>query len=271
MAKASKSKGRVKFKNPPVNELVMAIYHLPIIELKAQHIGRYWETIRKQFPICDQAPPIISAQGTLPPDAPGEIFPLPRFWFHSGVGTPLIQLQRDAFIFNWRSGDKTVYPHYEAVQKQFAAALSGYRKFLAAVLGHKLDVVSRCELTYINMIVENSVWKNASSIGKVFPPLAGLESIHTDSRELVGTNSSFTYKFANNLIVDSVVRIGRKADTQELAAIFELKAQGTPEGLGVDAIHEWFNSAHDATHDMFLNFTSQTMQTEVWIPMIGVT
>jgi len=265
MTKKLKIRKRVKFQNPPINELVVAVYHLPLLELKAQHIGIYWASVRDRYPNCDQQPP-ISFTG-LPPDAPGEVFPLPRFWFHSGPGSPLVQIQRDAFIFNWRSSGTNEYPHYEAVVKQFADELAAYRAFVSNTIGRTLDVVSRCELTYINIISANERWKEPQDVGNVFPPLASLSSIHSSGRMLVGLNSTSTYRFSANLMVDSAVRLGKRADTQQLAAVLEIKAHGSPPGLSMDAVFEWYDAAHDATGDMFLNFTDKAMQNTIWKPI----
>jgi hypothetical protein len=56
-------KTRVKFQSPPINELVIAIYYLPITELKAQHIGIYWQRIYDKYPICEQQSPIVPVGG----------------------------------------------------------------------------------------------------------------------------------------------------------------------------------------------------------------
>jgi hypothetical protein len=48
-----------------------------------------------------------------------EQFPTPRFWFEAADGITLIQLQKNAFIFNWRKRDND-YPHFEAVKAAFA-------------------------------------------------------------------------------------------------------------------------------------------------------
>ena len=74
---------RIKFKNPPINELVIALYHLPIMELKAQHIGLYWDRIRGRYPECAQQQLVLTNPSDPQPflEAPGEVFPLPRFWF----------------------------------------------------------------------------------------------------------------------------------------------------------------------------------------------
>ena len=117
------SESRIKFKNPPINELVIALYHLPVTEMRAQHIGIYWQRIRDRYPICEQQPPIA---GNTPTELAmtlqnmaGEVYPLPRFWFSNADQPTLIQIQRNAFILNWRKGANNSYPHYEDVENNF--------------------------------------------------------------------------------------------------------------------------------------------------------
>lgn len=259
--KQKKVATRIKFENPPINELVIALYFAPIYELKAQHIGKYWDTICNRYPNCEQQAP-ISFTG-FPSEAPGEIFPLPRFWFHSGQGTPLVQVQRDAFIFNWRADGKNKYPHYEEVKNIFVSELMNYIVFVREVIGYELKDVIKYELTYINIISENELWSGVPDVGKLFPPLSSLSSLHEESRKLVGLNCTSMYLLGENLFVDLAVRFGKRVDTQQSAAILELKAHGA-QGLSVDDALGWYDAAHDATYKMFLDFTDQTMQRTIW-------
>lgn len=262
------AKVRVKFKNPPINELVISLYHLPVVEMRAQHIGIYWNKIRKRYPRCEQQAPIILTKEQFNvTETPGELFPLPRFWFHSGPGSMLIQVQRDGFFFNWRKDNENEYPHYEVVSEQFCKELETYQSFLQNEFGQKIDVVNRCELTYINIIPPNALWSTATDLGKLFPSLASLATLAETGQLLAGVNSSFTYRFSDNLVVDSTVKLAKRRDTSEPVAILEVKAHGTPEALSIDATHAWFDIAHDATHEVFLNFTDKNLQKTIWKPV----
>lgn len=265
-----KAKGRVKFKNPPINELVIALYHLPIINMQAQHIGLYWEKIRKRYPTCEQQVPVIlnvQVPGAAANINETRIFDLPRFWFHSGPGSMLIQVQRDGFFFNWRKNNDNEYPHYEIVRAQFCKELETYQSFLQNEFGQKIDVVNRCELTYINIIPPNEFWSSATDVGKLFPSLASLSMLAETGRPLVGANSSFPYRFSDNLTVVSTVTLGKRLGTSETVAVLEVKAHGAPEGLSIDATLAWFDIAHDATHEVFLNFTDKNVQRTIWKPV----
>ncbi|MEO8630667.1 MAG: TIGR04255 family protein [Betaproteobacteria bacterium] len=259
---ASPSK-RIKFENPPINELVIALYHLPIVELKAQHIGIYWLRIRDQFEFCEQQFPVISVPN-LPETVPNEVFPLPRFWFFSTHHPLLIQLQRNAFMFNWRRVANAEYPHYETVATEFWKALETYKVFLQESLGAKLDVIQRCELTYVNIIDASEAFKNVDELPNVLPLAASLTAASTKNRTLAGLNATVTYRVSPTLLLDLAIRSGTRAEPKEAAAVLELKAYGAPADLSLESARSWYDAAHDATYSLFLDATGKDMQRTIW-------
>jgi uncharacterized protein (TIGR04255 family) len=98
----------VKFRNPPINELVIGVYFTRDLQLlRAEHVGLFWSSIRSEFPTIQQQPIVVppfapSAVVTIEFAAPGEMFPMPRFWIESTDGQTLLQIQRNAFLLNWR-------------------------------------------------------------------------------------------------------------------------------------------------------------------------
>lgn len=260
---------RVKFVNPPINELVVSLFHLPILELKAQHVGIYWERIRQRFQFCEQQPVVTAGSTDIQPlaDAPGEIFPIPRFWFHSDKHPTLIQIQRNAFMLNWRRvSDAQDYPHFEAVVDDFWRELGTYTTFIGDIVGGKLDVVQKCELTYINLVEQSEFFASPSDVKAVLPVLSSLTGLATKDRELSGMNGVITHRVNPSLFVDLSTRVGRQRETGQLVLVFELKAHGSPADLSLDGARTWYEAAHDATYKMFLDATSKHMQEETWKP-----
>src|SRR5689334_14876175 len=122
-ASAENRTKRIEFDNPPIIELGVSLFHVPIPELKAQHIGIYWNRVRDRYPLCQQQSVVVNQSEPQPSPVltpvSEEIFPLPRFWFFNNDQPALVQVQRDAFMFNWRRlpTAPTEYPHYESVIK----------------------------------------------------------------------------------------------------------------------------------------------------------
>ena|SRR5271157_5991502 len=264
---------RIKFENPPIQELGIALFHLPIMEMKSQHIGIYWGLIREKYPLCEHQTPIASVSDAQPQQltvfqgVPGEVFPLPRFWFSSKSHPTLIQVQRNAFILNWRREAATEdYPHYEKVVEDFWQELERYKTFVQESVGGKIDVIQRCELTYVNLITPNETFTSLAQITNVIPSTASLCDIQTDDRKLTGLNATVTYQVNPTLLIDLAIRLGHRLPTKEVAAILELKAHGVPSDLSLDGARAWYDSAHNATYKLFLDATDKKVQKTIWKP-----
>jgi uncharacterized protein (TIGR04255 family) len=257
--------GRKKFKNPPVNEVAIALYYLPIVEMKSQHIGIYWGIIRKSYPTCEQQFPVVTLADGQPPEVPGEVFPLPRFWFSGNEHSHLIQVQRNAFMLNWRRREEDDYPHFEKVEAEFWAEFEKYREFIQSI-GGTLDIINRCEVSYVNVIPTNPFFTSMSDIGKVFPPVAGLARIDHRQRKLFGMAASSSYQIGDNLIVEAVAKLGHRTDTGEKVAALEIKASGAPNDFSLGGCRSWCKSAHDAIYQLFLDYTDEKIQEKVWEP-----
>jgi uncharacterized protein (TIGR04255 family) len=263
---------RIKFRFPPINELVIGIHFEPILELKSQHIGMFWDSVREMFPICEQqAPHVIPAEGmtgapSFPPLAPGEIFPLQRFWFRSNEHPLLIQVQRDAFWLNWRRASDGEYPHYEIVEESFWREFTNYKDFVQSI-GGTLEVVSRRELTYVNLISHNAFSSGPGEFAKVIPAVTGFTEMQTGNRKFVGCNASVTYQLNDDLVIDAAVKTGKRLDTNEPALVLELKAYGIPNNPSLEATKEWFKDAHDGTYRLFLDLTDKEVQQQLWKPI----
>ena len=139
----------IKFKTPPINELIIStFFNPPLANLRSEHIGLFWATIKKDFPIVSQQPPIAGGADIIGP----EVFPIPRYWFISEDQINLIQVQKNAFIFNWRrrNGD---YPHFfENLKPAFDKNFSVFEEFARAETETTNLPIDLCELTYVNAI-----------------------------------------------------------------------------------------------------------------------
>lgn len=147
------------FDEPPVTEVALSFGFLDMPGLHVGLIGRFWESIRAEFPIVEHQPPYDMPAEPLEPMAAAppmvellDNVPVPRIWFKSLDGTKLIQLQQNWFAFNWqKSGGDAPYPRYPAVEEQFRNHAKRLVDFLEEQgLG---DVaVTQCEVTYVNHI-----------------------------------------------------------------------------------------------------------------------
>jgi uncharacterized protein (TIGR04255 family) len=269
--KTKTGESRAHFQFPPINELVLGVRFPPLAELKAQHIGLYWQSIRPRFPECSQQlPHILVPAGTSGATftVPGEIFPLPRFWFLSSEHPLVVQVQRDAFWLNWRRGPNSGdYPHYEKVAVDFWRELNAFMAFVKEI-GGEVGSISRCELSYVNLIGRNSFFSGPADLGKVLPSVAAFVDLHEGGiREMIGLDASATYRVNENLFIDSAAKLGKLTDTQEIVMALELRAYSAPSTLSLENCSVWFKAAHEGVYRLFLDATSREMQKEIWKPL----
>lgn len=251
---------RRKYKNPPVNEVVIGVYfNDPILAMRAEHVGLFWSSIASEFPEASQNVPI---GGEIDISATGEIFPMPRFWFTSNDGAYLIQVQRNAFLLNWRRQDRA-YPHFEDVKARFDEWFGVFGAFCKQQFGlGKLDI-ARCELNYVNLIGALSPqFLSFADTEKVIPSYQPL-SIGAD-RSVRGFSLTYEYPIASDLALTVIMQSRKNQNTDEDVLYLELRTGGELQAQTDASRDGWFERAHDAIGDAFNALTSETLQKEHW-------
>ncbi len=165
-------KDRVRFKNPPVVEVVCGVLFALPRPLKGAEVGLFWQQIAKDFPELREAPPLASIveqfdDATVQEDGAQLLSmpPLRRTWMLSSDGHHLVQVQDDRFLFNWKkAADETVhdrlhgrdqhqadYPSYDHVIERFNHHLRGFQGFLTSRQAGAMQF-QQYELTYVNHV-----------------------------------------------------------------------------------------------------------------------
>lgn len=260
---------KTKFKFPPINELIIGAYFdQPVAPLHSEHVGLFWAELRKEFPRIQQQPelslPIMGPTLTFQFGMADEPYPMPRFWLISEDDSFLMQIQKNAFIFNWRKRDAE-YPHFENVKSSFDKYFELYSLFLRRELGIERINIQITELTYSNLIEPNEYWNNTTDTPKLIPTL----SIPELGLPIEG-NPDFNYLTAYKLAVDMklnvLVRTGRKAtEADKSVLIFELRALGALGSAGKVEADAWFDRAHVAVGNCFMNLTNPSIQSHYWL------
>src|SRR5581483_2193773 len=170
---------RTKYSHPPINELVLGVYfNPPLINLRSEHVGLFWRTVRDEFPKLQQQSPI----GDLFIGAPNEHAPMPRYWLVAADDAHLLQIQRNAFLVNWRKRNDSDYPHFETVKKVFDQQYENLVAFLKAEADTGEVTIDVCELTYINLIEAGEYWKEVGGVSAVVPSFRPLEPKLTEAK-----------------------------------------------------------------------------------------
>ncbi|MDD9988339.1 MAG: TIGR04255 family protein [Spirochaetaceae bacterium] len=248
------------FRNPPINEVVIATYFSsPISALRTEHIGLFWAKIRQDFPSAVQRPPVPMEEPT-----PGtEVFPAPRYWFVARDDASLLQLQKGAFMFNWRRRE-AAYPRFHILKPQFDKYYDLFINFARAELQCPEPSIDLCELTYVNAIHTCEYWTGPSDTPNVIP---SFPLIDPGPRNPVSTG--FTSTFAFETDIDVLLNVGIRSGTTVEEPIvpillFEIKATAKLDSATKLAADSWFDRAHAAVMDCFIGMTDSNIQRQHW-------
>jgi len=261
----------VKYKNPPINELIIGAYFdQPIVPLRSEHVGLFWAEVRSEFPKIQQQPelslPIVGPTLTFQIGGTDEPYPMPRFWLISEDDTILMQIQKNAFIFNWRKRE-TEYPHFETVASRFDKYFNLFSSFLKRELGVETINIQVAELTYSNLIESGAYWSDPCDTSRLIPTM----SIPNPGIPIEGKpdfNYLTAYKLASDVTLNVVVRNGRKGtEAGKPVLVFELRALGALGAASKLDADAWYERAHELIGRCFTAITNPAIQRDYWQPV----
>jgi uncharacterized protein (TIGR04255 family) len=186
------------YRDPPIDEVVIAVQFLPIEGLLDTHIREFWREIQAEYPVAENQPrlegPIESVDET--PIAPTIQFPVGmalqgRMWLISETDDFLVQVQNTRFMQNWRRR-KTPYQHFDQLHQLFWKNFRTFREYL---MSNNLPQpkIQQAEVTYIN-------WLPDSSLTDFFLPARAVRiDILGTEREPQDQSWSARYSLPNNL------------------------------------------------------------------------
>ena len=258
----------ISFKNPPIDEVVVATYFdQPLSGFRSEHVGLFWNKIREEFPVASQNA-IVGTDRNLSvlkvEEGKGESLPMPRYWFIAGDEVNLIQIQKNAFMFNWRRRNEP-YPHFHRVIKPaFDSYFDLFKKFLQDEVQIEGPTIDLCELTYINILEGCEYWGGPQDTTNVIPSFSVLTP-GNDAYRLQSVNCNYGYEIETNLQLNFGIRNGRMTHKENVPAlIFEVKAHGRLGDATKPEADEWFERAHSAVVECFTGVISKRIQKEHW-------
>lgn len=257
-----------KFENPPINELVISTYfNPPFLTLRNEHIGLFWSKIRDEFPTVQQQPPVGGAEAI--DMMGGDIFPMPRYWLISDDEITLLQVQRNAFMLNWRRRDAD-YPHYdEHLKPAFDKYYRAFEDFVRNDVGAPEIKVDLCELTYINVVEACEYWAGPMDTGKVIPSFCAPE-LNIETQAFPAFNCTYAYPLADDLQLRVSIRNAQSAQNPEIPVlVFEIRATGRLGQVSKSEADVWYERAHDAIISCFVGMTNSDIQHTYWKPVGG--
>jgi len=251
----------IKFEKPPINEVVISTYFNPPIHgLRNEHIGLFWHSVREDFPQVLQQNPVGGMDISIGQD----IFPMPRYWLIAADDINLVQIQKNAFMFNWRRREDD-YPHYDNLKSGFDRYFSVFKDFVLSETDTKDLKVDGCELTYINTIESCDYWSSPRDTGNVIPSFS-IPDIGVTPKVEPGYNCTFVYVLADDLQLRVSVRNAQSVqDPKNPVLVLEIRALGRIGSANKFVADSWFERGHQAIIDCFVRMTNSKIQKKYWI------
>ncbi len=254
----------IPFENPPVSEVLVSTYfNPPLSDLRNEHIGLFWAEIKDAFPSVLQQPLV----GMGPDVIVGETFPMPRYWFIAEDDINLIQIQRNAFMFNWRRRKEEHPLFYNDIKPTFDKFHGIFSEFIRRELDANELTVDLCELAYINTLERCEYWAGPQDTTKVIPSFSILK-LDVDESESAEFNCNYACEISTDMQLKVGIRSGVKTNQQNAPVlIFEIRASGRLGQVEKSRADEWFERSHVAITKCFLDITNREIQNRYWKPV----
>ena len=181
-------------------------------------------------------------------------------WFVHRDANSVIQVQRDAFLHNWRKSVlETEYPHYAQIIVAFKEHFAQFRFFVDKEGFGPLEL-GQSELKYVNHIDVAS-----APIGETFPDFAW----RMDEDRFLPMPTNVTLKFAfllpsGNGRLHATVRKAKRVIDQREVLVFELTAVGKNSASDEKSFWAWYDLAHEWIVRGFADLTSSKSQSTLW-------
>ena len=197
-------------------------------------------------------------------------FPMPRYWFIAADEINLIQIQKDAFMFNWRRREGK-YPRFHSnIKPIFDKYYDLFSDFIQTEFSITELPISLCELTYVNVIESCDYWAGPQDTSKVIPSFS-IIAPDIDDSAAKEFNCNYVCRSPSDLQLNIGIRSGVKNQQKDAPfLIFEIRAYGRFEQIVKQGTDKWFERAHNAIIRCFLNITNQDIQNQFWKPVEGV-
>lgn len=259
-----------QYEEPPVNEVVFSLLFKPIENLQTPHIGLLWSRYQPEYPYCDEFAPLLPAIEFFENESVTthieltDVPPLPRAWFINSSENGVIQIQRDRFILNWRKVQpEDEYPRYSNIIKLFRPHLSKFEYFLKDL---ELGIIEplQYEITYVNHIPKGNGWTMLSDLGKIFPDFAWQTNENRFLPNCSSLNWRTTFDLPNQVgRLHVVIRSALREDNHPIVS-FELTVRGIEDSGSLEAMWNWFDTAHEWIVLGFADLTSEEVQKNIW-------
>jgi uncharacterized protein (TIGR04255 family) len=247
-----------EFDAPPLVEVVLGTFFVTQKRLHGGHTGLFWGGIREQYPQYEDHPPLRTQR-----DGQAHRFslstspPMPRAWFIDATGTRLVQLQNDAFLYNWRrAGKKDDYPRFEPIWEKFRENWGVFCRFAEEEqLGKPKAHMG--EVTYVNHIPKDEFWPKLVDVSKL---IGFLHPTPAEGAEMDSLDCSLQFRDGNErgrLNIQLSKAIDQSTGEQLLRFVLTVRGKLPKPEAGIEANANWYSFAREWIVRSFADMTTE--------------
>jgi uncharacterized protein (TIGR04255 family) len=256
----------VSFANPPVVEVSAGVAFPDLGPEGVALASSFWRDVaRAEFPALQFQPPYVptveqfaGGQTPFPSIQMMAGYPAPRLWASGDEGQYMLQLQSDWFACNWRRvRPQDAYDRWASRRSGFQSWFTQFSEY-AAKADLPVGMPTQCEVTYVNHITPNSVFRTHRDFRHVFnvvPKVGPLmqEQLSADIKFIIEDDNGEAIGRLHTNIVP-----GFDAESRPIY-VFQLTARGRPPG---DDIMAFLDRGRELIDRTFVSLTTADMHQE---------
>lgn len=243
------------YKQPPVVEVLIAVFFARLESFTVIDYGMFLEKIRDRYPKIEERTPLLTGSAsellTLPP--------YPRLIFKDESESFLMQLQPDVFISNWRK-QKSIdqYPHFGEAQGRF---WTGWKLLQEMAEERSLGKIqpSRFEVTYLNQLVPDQGVSAIRAMSELVP-LVDLSFLNAGKILPAPKTANLVLQFpmdAKDATLTATLQQGNRTEDNREVLQLELTARMFASGSEGE-LENFLDEAHRWIVQGFTDLTSAT-------------
>lgn len=262
------------YDRPPIVEVVASTSFDRLPTQASAVFGAFWkEKLADSFPVIQEQPPHVPpierfGMSSFAPELRLQLsqqFPSPRFWFLTDTGDELLQLQPDWLSCNWRKVQPDAkYSRWPSRREKFIEFYTLLDQYLIES-GIGPLVAQQCEVTYINHIFPDKVWRDHGELHKILRIVNHTGSDTGLEPEQANVNFNFTMSNADGEHIGrlhlTAVPAYAEMNKQPVYRL-ELTARGAPLGPGLDGVMEFLDKGRETIVRTFAAVTTSEIQHE---------
>ena len=236
---------QLKFKNPPINEIIFGVGLTSDNNFNATVYGSFYNQIKDEY---------TKVSNQIPLSLPGEDLHTkkitnPRVWFETTDKLKLIQVQSDCFYYNWRKMGDKVYPGYKDIYDSFKSGWKKYSTLLKKEYSFNEPIATFFELSYINHI--HGI--DDDRIGE----MVNLFSNSAVDEKGIMKSLNLSFSSEDGSVLTCFLGPGNiMNNTNDSVLIFELRVSKNLDDNNRN-FDDWFGKAHDRITKAFSNSLSE--------------